>query len=87
MSKLVFAMFDNENGELHQFAVADTVLAKDAVMAYLETNIMQHWDIDEMLSEHKKDILTQLSAATSPTDVQRIMLGFGFILSLLAVKL
>jgi len=85
MPKLVYALFDNEVGELHQFATDAAVLAKDAVMAFLETDTFKDWESDEILIEHKKDIQTAISAAKSPQELIQTLVGFGFILNILAV--
>ncbi|QHJ79831.1 MAG: hypothetical protein [Caudoviricetes sp.] len=84
MAQLVYGLFDNESGGLHMFSTPNDVLAKDAVMAFLELHVMKDWE-DELLVEHKKDIQTAISGATSPQDLVRILIGFGFILNILAV--
>lgn len=36
MTQNVYAIFDRNEGELYQFAALETVLAKDAVLAFME---------------------------------------------------
>lgn len=85
MGKIVYAVFDNELGQLHQFAVDATILAKDAVNAFMSEKIMYGWEDDATMVEHKKDILTAISESKSPADLIQTLIGFGFILNMLAV--
>lgn len=86
MSKkqIVYALFDNEMGEMHMFSTNADVLAKDAVMAFIEEHVTKDWK-DVVLVEHKKDIQTKVSATKSPTDLVQTLVGYGFILNMLAV--
>lgn len=84
MPKLVYGLFDNEFGTLHMFAADSTILAKDVVMAFLEKEVMKDWE-EDFLVEHKKDILTRISATASPEDLTVTLFGFGFILNILSV--
>ena len=38
MAHNVYAVFDRNDGRLYQFAALETVLAKDAVLAFMEEN-------------------------------------------------
>lgn len=38
MAHNVFAIYDNNDGKLYQFAALETTLAKDAVLAFMEEN-------------------------------------------------
>ena len=79
-------MFDNELGELHQFAVESTILLKDAVNAFMSEKVMYGWEDEESMAEHKKDILTAISNTTSPAELVQTLVGFGFILNMLAIE-
>jgi len=84
MKQIVYALFDNEMGEMHMFSTNETVLAKDAVMAFIEEHVTKDWN-DPELVEHKKDIQTAVSATKSPVELVQVLVSFGFILNMLVV--
>lgn len=79
-SHIVYAIWDNELQELHQFAASPNELAKDVVNAYLAKAFS-----DSAYEEVSKDILTLVSGATSIEDLTEKLFGMGFHLNILAI--
>lgn len=80
VSHIVYAIWDSELQEMHQFAASPNELAKDVVNAYIDKAINY-----EGFEESKKDIMTGISAATSIEDLTTILFRDGFHLNILAI--
>ena len=77
---IVYAIWDEELQELHQFAASPNELAKDIVNAYLDKAFHQ-----QEYEEFKKDLMTLVSGATSIEDLTEKLAEMGFRLNILAI--
>lgn len=62
MAQNVYAVYDRNEGKLYQFAALETVLAKDAVLAFMEENSSALFGND---TDTKEMAMRQVSAADS----------------------
>lgn len=65
MAQNVYAIFDRNDGRLFQFAALETVLAKDAVLAFLEENASALFGSDVAQVEAKEMAMRQVSDSDS----------------------
>ena len=65
MAQNVYAIFDRNDGRLFQFAALETVLAKDAVLAFMEENASALFGSGVAQVEAKEMAMRQVSASDS----------------------
>lgn len=65
MAQNVYAIFDRNDGRLFQFAALETVLAKDAVLAFMEENASALFGSGVAQVEAKEMAMRQVSACDS----------------------
>lgn len=88
--KIVYSIFDMQELEHHMFATDSEVLAKDAVMAFLEKikgNVFASSDPQSQAlnDETFKNIQTLISATTSIEELSEVLVGYDFQLAMLQV--
>lgn len=86
--KTVYSIFDMQELEHHMFATDSEVLAKDAVMAFLEKikgNVFASSDPQSQAlnDETFKNIQTLISATTSIEELSEVLVGYDFQLATL----
>lgn len=65
MAQNVYAIFDRNDGRLFQFAALETVLAKDAVLAFMEENASALFGSGVAQVEVKEMAMRQVSDSDS----------------------
>ena len=65
MAQNVYAIFDRNDGRLFQFAALETVLAKDAVLAFMEENASALFGSGAAQVETKEMAMRQVSDSNS----------------------
>lgn len=65
MVQNVYAVYDRNDSKLYQFAALETVLAKDAVLAFMEENASALFGIGATPTEVKELAMRQVSEADS----------------------
>lgn len=65
MAQNVYAIFDRNDGRLFQFAALETVLAKDAVLAFMEENASALFGSGAAQVEAKEMAMRQVSDSDS----------------------
>lgn len=65
MAQNVYAIFDRNDGRLFQFAALETVLAKDAVLAFMEENASALFGSGVAQVETKEMAMRQVSDSDS----------------------
>lgn len=65
MAQNVYAVFDRNDGRLFQFAALETVLAKDAVLAFMEENASALFGSGAAQVEAKEMAMRQVSETES----------------------
>ena len=88
--KTVYSIFDMQELEHHMFATDSEVLAKDAVMAFLEKikgNVFASSDPQSQAlnDETFKNIQTLISATTSIEELSEALVEYDFRLAMLQV--
>lgn len=83
MAKIVYALYDVQEANLTQFSADATILAKDAVAAYLTEKIFPNIGITE---EASKDLLTELSNAKDIPELLVVLGKYDFQLALMPIK-
>ena len=88
--KIVYSIFDMQELEHHMFATDSEVLAKDAVMAFLEKikgNVFASSDPQSQAlnDETFKNIQTLISATTSIEELSEVLVGYDLQLAMLQV--
>lgn len=88
--KIVYSIFDMQELEHHMFATDSEVLAKDAVMAFLEKikgNVFASSDPQSQAlnDETFKNLQTLISATTSIEELSEALVGYDFQLAMLQV--
>lgn len=88
--KIVYSIFDMQELEHHMFATDSEVLAKDAVMAFLEKikgNVFASSDPQSQAlnDETFKNLQTLISATTSIEELSEALVGYDFRLAMLQV--
>lgn len=88
--KTVYSIFDTQELEHHMFATDSEVLAKDAVMAFLEKikgNVFASSDPQSQAinDETFKNLQTLISATTSIEELSEALVGYDFQLAMLQV--
>lgn len=88
--KTVYSIFDMQELEHHMFATDSEVLAKDAVMAFLEKikgNVFasSNPQSQALNDEAFKNIQTLISATTSIEELSEALFGYDFHLAMLQV--
>lgn len=88
--KTVYSIFDMQELEHHMFATDSEVLAKDAVMAFLEKikgNVFASSDPQSQAlnDETFKNIQTLISATTSIEELSEALVEYDFQLAMLQV--
>lgn len=81
MAMNVVSLFDVHEQRQHMFAVDESILIKDAVMAFLEKT-SEHFGLDKA---DIQNLQTQISASTSMEDLSSILVGFDFLFAMLQV--
>lgn len=69
MAHNVYAVFDRNDGRLYQFAALETVLAKDAVLAFLEENASALFGTDIATKELAMRQVSETDSIESLTSV------------------
>lgn len=70
---IVYAVYDRVDMKIYQFAAADTVLVKDAVLAFAQENTSALFGIDSGEGEEFKNFMTAVSSATSIEEVSAVL--------------
>ena len=88
--KTVYSIFDMQELEHHMFATDSEILAKDAVMAFLEKikgKVFASSDPQSQAlnDETFKNIQTLISATTSIEELSEVLVGYDFRLAMLQV--
>ena len=88
--KTVYSIFDVQESEHHMFATDSEVLAKDAVMAFLEKikdKVFYSSDPQSQAlnDETFKNLQTLISATTSIEELSEALVGYDFRLAMLQV--
>lgn len=88
--KIVYSIFDMQELEHHMFATDSEVLAKDAVMAFLEKikgNVFASSDPQSQAlnDETFKNLQTLISATTSIEELSEALVEYDFQLAMLQV--
>lgn len=82
MSKInVYAIHDAQEGKLYQFASVETILAKDAVNAFIEEQAKDLGFTDEM----SKTAQTNISATSSIEELTAALFVYDLQLSMIQV--
>lgn len=89
--KIVYSIFDMQELEHHMFATDSEVLAKDAVMAFLEKikgNVFASSDPQSQAlnDETFKNLQTLISATTSIEELSEALVEYDFQLAMLQVE-
>lgn len=82
MAKLVYALYDVQEMNLHQFSAGATDLAKDVVSAFLVEKIFPEGGFGE---EAEKDFLTEISNSKDVPELFAVMGKYDFRLALMPV--
>lgn len=69
MAHNVYAVFDRNDGRLYQFAALETVLAKDAVLAFMEENASALFGTDIATKELAMRQVSETDSIESLTSV------------------
>lgn len=69
MAHNVYAVFDRNDGRLYQFAALETVLAKDAVLAFMEENASALFGTDIATKELAMSQVSETDSIESLTSV------------------
>ena len=69
MALNVYAVFDRNDGRLYQFAALETVLAKDAVLAFMEENASALFGTDIATKELAMRQVSETDSIESLTSV------------------
>ena len=69
MAQNVYAIFDRNDGRLFQFAALETVLAKDAVLAFMEENASALFGTDIATKELAMRQVSETDSIESLTSV------------------
>ena len=69
MAHNVYAVFDRNDGRLYQFAALETVLAKDAVLSFLEENASALFGTDIATKELAMRQVSETDSIESLTSV------------------
>lgn len=69
MAHNVYAVFDRNDGRLYQFAALETVLAKDAVLAFMEENTSALFGTDIATKELAMRQVSETGSIESLTSV------------------
>ena len=88
--KTVYSIFDVQESEHHMFATDSEVLAKDAVIAFLEKIKDKVFYLSDPQSqalneETFKNIQTLISATTSIEELSEVLVEYDFRLAMLQV--
>ena len=88
--KTVYSIFDMQELEHHMFATDSEILAKDAVMAFLEKIKDKVFYLSDTQSqalndETFKNIQTLISATTSIEELSEVLVGYDLQLAMLQV--
>ena len=85
MAHNVYAVYDLEEMKLFQFATLDDVLAKDAVLAFIEENALALFGSGGL--EVKQDCQTDISATDSVESLIEVLFSrWAMVLNLIQVK-
>lgn len=78
----VYAVFDCEDSKLYQFGAPETVLAKDAVLAFIEENGPALFGC-----EADKELLqSEVSKTGSIEELSNLLHAYDFVLSVIQIK-
>lgn len=88
--KTVYSIFDVHESEHHMFATDSEVLAKDAVIAFLEkikdkVSYLSDTQSQALNDETFKNIQTLISATTSIEELSEVLVGYDLQLAMLQV--
>lgn len=83
MTQNVYAVYDGNDGSLYQFAALETVLAKDAVLAFMEENAQALFGCVE---GSKEIVMTAISKTESLEDLTAALLAEDFVFNLIQIK-
>lgn len=88
--KTVYSIFDVHESEHHMFATDSEVLAKDAVIAFLEkikdkVCYLSDTQSQALNEEIFKNIQTLISATTSIEELSEVLVGYDLHLAMLQV--
>lgn len=77
MAQNVYAIFDRNDGRLFQFAALETVLAKDAVLAFMEENALSLFGSGASQVEAKEMAMRQVSDSDSIETLTSVLQDWG----------
>lgn len=80
----VFAVYDNNDGKLYQFAAPETVLAKDAVLAFMEENSSALFGCG--VASSKESCMTQVSKTDSIESLTAALSAWEFAFNIIQIK-
>lgn len=81
----VYAIYDLQENDLQQFAAPETVLAKDAVLAYVQERAHALFGTEGADGEEFKSFMTYVSQTGSVEELQNILSTYEFKLSILQI--
>jgi hypothetical protein len=86
MSQNVYAIYDNNDGQLYQFAALEEVLAKDAVLAFMEENASALFGIGSSPKETKEMAMRQVSETDSVESLISVLGGWDLTFNVIQIK-
>lgn len=85
MAHNVYAVFDRNDGRLYQFAALETVLAKDAVLAFMEENASALFGSGAAQVEAKEMAMRQVSDTDSIESLTSVLIDWEMDFNLIQI--
>jgi hypothetical protein len=82
MAHNVYAVFDRNDGKVYQFAALETVLAKDAVLAFMEENASALFGTD---TDTKELAMRQVSETDSIESLTSVLIDWEMDFNLIQI--
>lgn len=82
MKQNVYAVYDNNDGHLYQFAALETTLAKDAVLAFMEENASALFG---SVVGSKEIVMTGVSQTNSIEELSAYLTAEDFVFSMIQI--
>lgn len=83
MTQNVYAVYDHNDSKLYQFAALETVLAKDAVLAFMEENAFALFGTD---TDTKEKAMRQVSSTDSIESLTSVLNDWEMFLNLIQIS-
>lgn len=86
MKQNVYAVYDVAETKLYQFAALETVLAKDAVLAFAQENGATLFGLEFESSDVFRDFMTAISATSSIEELTVVLNDWDFFFNIIQIS-